>query len=226
VETLIRAENVHRTYVLGRARIPVLRGASLSVQPGESVAVTGVSGSGKSTLLHVLGGLDRPEAGRVWIAADDLYGLGERARSQVRAARLGFVFQSYHLLPEMTVLENVFLPAMALGGWTCRRTETRLRALDLIEQVGLKDRAQHRPMELSGGEQQRVALARALMNDPAVILADEPTGNLDEATGGHVLECLFRLTRAGGHALLMVTHHQATAKRCDRILHLQDGVLA
>ncbi|OGV67521.1 MAG: hypothetical protein A2498_01225, partial [Lentisphaerae bacterium RIFOXYC12_FULL_60_16] len=199
---VIRAEGLQKSYRLRGVTLDVLRDVNLNVRPGETVAIVGISGAGKSTLLHVLGGLDHPAAGRVWIEGRDVYQLSESRRTALRAAVIGFVFQSYQLLPEMTVLENVLLPAMALGRVRSIGGDARVRACDLLAAVGLSDRLAHRPMELSGGEQQRVALARALMNDPQVILADEPTGNLDRGTGGEVLEYLFTLTRQRGHALV------------------------
>jgi len=222
---LLKADNLVKTYKMPHKTVDVLRGASLCVERGESVAVIGVSGAGKSTLLHVLGGLDRPLEGRVFLEGEDLYGLPEARRAAVRARRIGFVFQSYHLLPEMTVLENVFLPALVRGGVRPGHREIRRRARELLDRVGLANRAAHMPLELSGGEQQRVALARALMNDPELVLADEPTGNLDDATGGRVLEYLFGLIRERGHTLVMVTHSQPVAASCDRVLTLKEGRL-
>jgi predicted ABC-type transport system involved in lysophospholipase L1 biosynthesis ATPase subunit len=223
---LIEAEDIHKTYHIGAKAVPVLKGASISVSDGEAVAVLGVSGAGKSTLLYILGALHRPDQGRVLIGGDDLYGISERRRALIRATKLGFVFQSYHLLPEMDVLENVMLPMMAKGGRAVSRSRMREHAMDLLRSVGLADRAIHTPMELSGGEQQRVAVARALINDPPVVFADEPTGNLDDATGGHVLDCLFALTRSRGHALVLVTHNEKLAASCNRVLRLKDGGLA
>ena len=222
---VIRAEGLQKSYRLRGVTLDVLRDVNLNVRPGETVAIVGISGAGKSTLLHVLGGLDHPAAGRVWIEGRDVYRLSESRRTALRAAVIGFVFQSYQLLPEMTVLENVLLPAMALGRVRSIGGDARVRACDLLAAVGLSDRLAHRPMELSGGEQQRVALARALMNDPQVILADEPTGNLDRGTGGEVLEYLFTLTRQRGHALVLVTHNETVARTCDRVWRLQAGVL-
>ena len=220
---LLNADNLDKTYHLGKARIDVLRDARLTVQEGESVAIVGASGAGKSTLLHILGGLDRPDAGAVSVAGLDVYGVSAARRTRLRANDIGFVFQSYHLLPEMDVLENVVLPAMALPGWLHAAGRARARALELLEAVGLGDRAGHLPMELSGGEQQRAALARALMNTPRLVLADEPTGNLDDNTGGRVLDLLLSLTHGQGHALVMVTHNRRVAGRCDRVLHLTEG---
>jgi predicted ABC-type transport system involved in lysophospholipase L1 biosynthesis ATPase subunit len=221
---LIEAKNLHKRYLLKRHEVRVLQGADLSVDSGETVAVVGRSGAGKSTLLHILGGIDRPDkgSGKVHIDGKDLYGLSSGRRSRVRATRIGFVFQSYHLLNEMDVLENVMLPARGIG---IRNMATHARAMELLDAVGVADRANHTPMELSGGEQQRVALARALINDPPIVLADEPTGNLDGETGGTVLELLFTLTRDRGHALVMVTHNPEIAGTCDRTLHLDEGLL-
>jgi predicted ABC-type transport system involved in lysophospholipase L1 biosynthesis ATPase subunit len=222
---LIQAEGIHKTYHIGAKAVPVLRGASLAVREGETVAIVGMSGAGKSTLLYIMGALHRPDQGRVLIGEEDLYGIAERRRAAIRAGRLGFVFQSYHLLPEMDVLENVMLPMMTKGGLFASRACLRERAMALLTAVGLAERAAHTPMELSGGEQQRVAVARALVNDPQIVLADEPTGNLDEATGRQVLDGLFALTRARGHALLLVTHNERIASTCDRTLRLSEGVL-
>jgi lipoprotein-releasing system ATP-binding protein len=221
---MLDATDLHKTYVLPHKRVEVLKGASLRVARGERVAVVGRSGAGKSTLLHVLGGLDRPEAGEVRLDGLPLYAASPRARTALRAAKIGFVFQSYHLLSEMDVTENVMLPAMT-GVLRLTRRELRQRALGLLEQVGLADRAAHMPLELSGGEQQRVALARALVTEPALILADEPTGNLDRLTGAQIMELLFGLSRTRELALVMVTHSPETAALCDRVLELRDGTL-
>ena len=221
---MLKAENIHKTYILGKASVPVLQGASLKVAAAEAVAVIGISGAGKSTLLHVLGGLDQPEDGSVTLQGENLYKISSRRRTRIRAEKIGFVFQSYHLLPEMDLLQNVMLPGMALRGGG-PNAALRARAMELIEAVELGERTKHRPVELSGGEQQRVALARALMNAPDLVLADEPTGNLDEATGAHVLDHLFSLTRGAGHALVIVTHDERIAHKCDRMLRLEHGVL-
>jgi predicted ABC-type transport system involved in lysophospholipase L1 biosynthesis ATPase subunit len=221
---MLEATDLHKTYVLPHKRVDVLKGASLRVEKAERVAIVGRSGAGKSTLLHVLGGLDRPEAGEVRVDGKSLYSVSQRVRTAVRAARIGFVFQSYHLLPEMDVTENVMLPAMT-GVLGLSREDMRRRALDLLALVGLADRSTHMPLELSGGEQQRVALARALINEPALILADEPTGNLDRGTGGQILDLLFSLSRTRGSALVMVTHSPETAALCDSVVELVDGLL-
>ena len=221
---MLEANNLHKTYILPHKRVEVLKGAAISVEKGERVAIVGRSGAGKSTLLHVLGGLDRPDAGEVSVDGKPLYAVSQRLRTSVRAAKIGFVFQSYHLLSEMDVTENVMLPAMT-GVLKITRAQIRQRALTLLEQVGLADRATHMPLELSGGEQQRVALARALINEPALILADEPTGNLDRLTGAQIMELLFGLSCTRELALVMVTHSPETAALCDRVLELHDGLL-
>ena len=217
------AEDLRKSYTLHGNRLDILRGAALRAAPGETLAIVGRSGAGKSTLLHVLGGLDKPQGGRVLIAGHDLYGISARRRTRLRAAKIGFVFQAYHLLPEMDLVENVMLPAMALGSLSRRRMRARAEAL--LECVGLADRRRHTPLELSGGEQQRAAIARALMNEPPLLLADEPTGNLDAKTGDAVLDLLFRLARERQTLLVMVTHAPATAARCDRTLTLEEGLL-
>ena len=220
---MLQADGLHKSYRLPHKTVEVLHGATLTVRGAERVAIIGRSGAGKSTLLHVLGGLDRPEAGQVRLGGADLYALPPAHRTALRARAVGFVFQSYHLLPEMDVTENVMLPAMAIGGMP--RGDMRRRALDLLQQVGLADRGTHRPLELSGGEQQRVAIARALMNDPGLVLADEPTGNLDRTTGKQTLDLLFGLIRRRAHALVIVTHSPEVASLCDRTLTLEDGLL-
>jgi len=220
---LLTAENLSKTYHLGKASIEVLHGAQLAVEDGESVAIIGASGAGKSTLLHILGGLDNPDDGTVTVSGHDVYGMSRGSRTRLRATDIGFVFQSYHLMPEMDLLENVVLPAMALPDWFHGAGRARARARELLDAVGLVDRARHLPMELSGGEQQRAALARALMNEPRLVLADEPTGNLDDATGDRVLDLLLSLTRGEGHALVMVTHNRRVAERCDHVLQLSEG---
>ena len=220
---MLEATNLHKTYTLPHKRVEVLKGASIRVDKGERVAIVGRSGAGKSTLLHVLGGLDRPDAGEVCVGGHALYAVSQRQRTAVRAAQIGFVFQSYHLLPEMDVTENVMLPAMT-GVLRITRQQMRQRALTLLDQVGLADRATHMPLELSGGEQQRVALARALINEPALILADEPTGNLDTATGEAILGLFSELRKLHPErSIMMITHNREIAKLADRIGELVDG---
>ena len=220
---LLRASGVSKSYRLPHGTVEVLRGASIAVAPAERVAIVGRSGAGKSTLLNLLGGLDRPDNGTVYLRGRDIYGMPVRRRTRLRAESVGFVFQSYQLLPEMDVLENVMLPAMALG--RLGRLAMRARARELLELVGLAERAAHTPLELSGGEQQRAAIARAMMNNPELVLADEPTGNLDERTAAGTLDLLFGLARERGHALVVVTHDMAVAARCDRALRLDNGAL-
>jgi len=222
--TLLQADDIHKTYTIAKKSVNVLKGASLSVSEGETIAIIGASGAGKSTLLYILGTLDRPDQGTVRIGGKDVYALSERWRTNIRSTRIGFVFQSYHLLPEMDVLENITLPSMASRSFGSQ-SKIRDRAKDLLKAVGLADRADHMPMELSGGEQQRAAIARALMNDPQLVLADEPSGNLDNATGGQVLDYLFSLTKGRGHTLVLVTHNEKVAGSCDRTLKLKEGLL-
>jgi len=212
--------------------LEILRGISLSVHPGESVAILGASGSGKSTLLGLLAGLDAPSAGEVRLLGENIGQLDEDGRAALRAGRVGFVFQSFQLLPALTALENVLLPLElnpAHDGLSGSELTARARAA--LEQVGLQARARHYPHQLSGGEQQRVAVARAIVDRPAVLFADEPTGNLDAETGARIIDLLFGLAGAddtgpaGGAALLLVTHDPALAERCDRVVHIRDGVL-
>ncbi|MEL6798207.1 MAG: ABC transporter ATP-binding protein [Planctomycetota bacterium] len=231
---MISASNISKTYRLGRVEVPVLRGASIDAEAGEWVAVLGASGSGKSTLLHLLGGLDRPDrgSGSIRFGETDLGKLGAAGLDKFRRTRVGFVFQFFHLLPELTVLENVLLGSMVGRGrlgFLRERGELTKRAESIIDVVGLSHRLKHRPAELSGGERQRVAIARALMNDPPVILADEPTGNLDQKTGRGVLDALAELRLATGdgspRTMIMVTHDTRVADRADRVVTIADGVV-
>ena len=222
----IEARDLRKTYRLEGVAIEVLRGVTVDVRRGETLAITGQSGAGKSTLLHLLGGLDQPTSGTVRFAGEDLFAMSTRSRTLLRGARIGYVFQSFQLLPELDIADNVVLPALAQASAARHGDALRARALELLERVGLAERARHKPLELSGGEQQRVALARALMNDPEIVLADEPTGNLDSRTGQRVLDYLFDLTKTRGHTLVLVTHNEAVADLCQRRLHLKDGQLA
>ena len=218
--TVVAAERVVKTYGEGRAARRVLDGASLHVRAGEVVAILGRSGSGKSTLLHLIGGLDRPDAGRITVAGETVTGAGERALSRLRRRRVGFVFQFFHLLPELSGEANVLLASRVRDA----HPEAAARGQALIDRLGLREVAGSLPHHLSGGEQQRFAIARALVNDPAVLLADEPTGNLDVHAGAEVL----RLLRAGaddGRAVILVTHEPAAADIADRVLTLRDGRL-
>ncbi len=223
---LLQAIDISRSFKMGPRRLDVLHDVSLSISEGDVWGITGMSGAGKSTFLHIIGGLDRPTAGRVLFNGRDLYAMRDRERSGIRAASIGFVFQAYHLLPELTVLENTFLPALSRHGAFLRGRAIRAKALDLLAKVGLADRAAHRPNELSGGEQQRAAIARALMNDPGILLADEPTGNLDSQTGADVLDLLFGLVQQQQLTLVMVTHNEQVAARCSHRLELRDGRIA
>lgn len=220
---IIQAENIHKSYVMKKKRLDILRGANFKLEAGEKVAVIGVSGAGKSTLLHIIGGLDKPDEGKVRFGDADLYELGENERALIRAGKLGFVFQSYNLLHEMDIVENVMLPAMAVS--KLARSAMMDRAKELLNAVGIGERLQHTPLELSGGEQQRVAIARALMNDPEIVLADEPTGNLDDASGRQILDILFSLVAKKNHSLVIVTHDERVAKSCDRVLRLKNGLI-
>lgn len=202
--------------------IAVLRGAELQVARGEVVALVAPSGAGKSTLLHIAGLLDTPDAGAVQIGGEDLTGRSDRARTHARRSEIGFVYQFHHLLPEFTAAENIILPQLAAG---VSRGDASARALDLLGKVGVAKRADHRPGALSGGEQQRVAFCRALANEPAVLLADEPTGNLDPETSDQVFEALMKLARETGLAALIATHNMELAARMDRTVRLEQGVL-
>ncbi len=221
---LLSAEAIEKSYPTGTGgRLDVLKGASLTVQRGEIVAIVGESGTGKSTLLHILGALDRPDAGHVFYRGADIFEKGDRALARFRNESVGFVFQFHHLLPEFSALENVAMPALIRGR---RMALARTRARQLLDQVGLADRASHRPSELSGGEQQRVAVARALMNEPGLILADEPTGNLDAKNAAVLHEAIVDLSRVHGQTFVIVTHNPALAAICGRVLHLEEGQIA
>ena len=221
-EPALELDAVVRRYRQAGGALEILRGASLRLMPGEAVALVGPSGAGKSTLLHVAGLLEAPDGGRVLVDGQDGGRLGDRDRTLLRRRALGFVYQFHHLLPEFSALENVIVPQMIAGR---PRREAARRAAELLERVGLSARASHRPGRRSGGEQQRVAIVRAIANAPRVLLADEPTGNLDPGTASGVYEELVRLVRETGLAVLMATHNPELAARMDRIVRLQDGVL-
>lgn len=231
---VIEARAVYKTYHLGKTKVPVLRGASIRVEEGECVAVLGASGSGKSTLLHLLGGLDRPDdraitgddqltsGGQILYRDEPISKFSAVELDTFRNRSVGFVFQFYHLLPELSIVENTMLGAM-IGARTHAKAEMRSRATELLERFGLGARLGHRPVELSGGERQRVAIARALMNQPDMLLADEPTGNLDRKTGAQILDALMELRARFNQTMVIVTHDAATAARADRIVRLRDG---
>ncbi|HEY5852121.1 MAG TPA: lipoprotein-releasing ABC transporter ATP-binding protein LolD [Lysobacter sp.] len=218
----VRAEGLAMTYAEGKLRTPVFEGLQLSVQSGETVAILGASGAGKSTLLHLLGGLDTPTAGEVFVAGQQMSTLSDAARGALRNRALGFVYQFHHLLPEFTALENVMLPVLLAGEHVA---DARKRAQALLESVGLGHRLEHKPGELSGGERQRAAVARALVNRPACVLGDEPTGNLDEKTAQTVFELMLALNREQHTSLVLVTHDRRLARRLDRVLELHEGKL-
>ena len=224
--TVLQATGLHRTYRMGRVEVPVLRGVDLQVQEGEWLCVLGSSGSGKSTLLHQLGDLDRPDRGQIAWRGRMLSEMRRRERETYRN-RVGFVFQSYHLMPELNVLENVMVASMVGHdpfAWGSMRAEASARAEELLDAFGLGHRFEHRPAELSGGERQRVAMARALVNGPDVVLADEPTGNLDTKTGDGILDVLAE-RHCLGLSMVMVTHDPTIAARADRVVKMVDGVV-
>jgi len=215
----LSARDLRRSFTMGSRKIDVLRGISLEVRKGESVFLVGASGAGKTTLLYTLAGLERPDAGSVHFEGRDVYATGPREAARIRNERMGFVFQGYFLLPELTALENVMLPSM-IG-----RKTNQAAAESALERVGLAERMKHLPAELSGGEQQRVAIARALINDPTILFADEPTGNLDSKTGESIVDLLLALVRENQKTLLVVTHDAHLAERGDRKLEIADGLL-
>ncbi|HTA95737.1 MAG TPA: ABC transporter ATP-binding protein [Verrucomicrobiae bacterium] len=219
----LSAHALVKTYAMGKRTLEVLRGVDLTVARGEFLALRGASGAGKSTLLHLIGGLDSPNAGEIFLKNQNLAKFSESELTQFRNRRVGFVFQAYHLLPELTALENVCLPARVAR---ISAAQTEKRGRDLLSRVGLKDRADHKPSELSGGEQQRVAIARALINEPELLLADEPTGNLDSKTGGEIIELLKNLCAEKQMTLVIATHDAKVAAHAQRVIELADGRIA
>ena len=233
---ILSASGIRKTYTMGRVKVPVLRGTSIDVRAGECVAILGASGSGKSTFLHLLGGLDRPDRagrndeakGRIIFGDVEITRLGQRELNVYRTRSVGFVFQFYHLLPELSVRDNTLLPAMVKHGrlgFSKHKADLRTRAETLLDRFGLAHRLNHHPAELSGGERQRVAIARALINEPPLLLADEPTGNLDETTGASILDAMMEFKSQTNQTMVIVTHDKATAERADRIVRLKDGAV-
>jgi putative ABC transport system ATP-binding protein/lipoprotein-releasing system ATP-binding protein len=218
-EPLIVAEDVHRTFSMGKKEIVVLRGIDLEIGQGERVFLCGASGAGKTTLMYTLAGLERPQLGRVSIGGEDLYKLSHKEQARLRNSKMGYVFQNYYLLPELSALENVMVPGLIRG------RKVSERATELLGAVGLEDRIHHLPAELSGGEQQRVAIARALVNEPAMVFADEPTGNLDSRNADEVMQLLLDFAESLETALVVVTHDTELAKRGDRTLVIKDGMI-
>jgi putative ABC transport system ATP-binding protein len=219
-KTVLEARSLRKEVTSPEGMLTIIDDVSLSIVAGETVAIVGASGAGKSTLLALLAGLDEPSAGGVWLEGTELSALDEDGRAAARAHHVGFVFQSFHLVPSLTALENVMLPLELAG-----RRDARAAARAVLAQVGLEPRLGHYPRQLSGGEQQRVAIARAFVTRPSVLFADEPTGNLDTATGGRIIELLFNLNAANGTTLVLVTHDRAIATRCDRVIEMDAGRL-
>ena len=217
-ENVLKASNLSKQVSSPEGELTIVHEVALEIAAGESVAIVGASGAGKSTLLALLAGLDTPSSGQIWLAGQDLTQLDEDGRARLRAQRVGFVFQSFHLIPSLTAVENVMLPLELAG-----RRDARRAALDTLARVGLQARTAHYPRQLSGGEQQRVAIARAFVTRPAVLFADEPTGNLDAVTGERIIELLFELNIEERTTLVLVTHERALASRCDRVLHMDAG---
>ena len=222
-EQFLSARGLAKTYAMGKRALEVLRGVDLTVARGEFLALRGASGAGKSTLLHLIGGLDSPNAGEIFFNGQNLAKFSESELTQFRNRRVGFVFQAYHLLPELTALENVCLPARVAR---ISAASAEKRGRDLLSRVGLKERTNHKPSELSGGEQQRVAIARALINEPELLLADEPTGNLDSKTGGEIIELLKNLCAEKQMTLVIATHDAKVAAHAQRVIELTDGRIA
>ncbi len=224
-ETVIMVQDLTKTFLIGERqdrKLFVLRGINLAVQRGEILGIVGASGAGKSTLLHIMGPLDRPTSGRVLYGETDIFAMADDQIARFRNQEIGFVFQFHHLLPEFTAFENVAMPALITGK---NLFDVKERVMGLLEQVGLQDKAESKPTQLSGGEQQRVAVARALMNSPRIILADEPSGNLDTASAQQLHELIWKLSREDNQTFALVTHNEALARSADRIVRIQDGVI-
>jgi lipoprotein-releasing system ATP-binding protein len=225
-DILLTARDLHKIYRSGHKEVRAVDGLNIEIKKGDSVAITGSSGAGKSTLMHMLGGLDRPTSGKVLLDGSDIYRLSDKDRASVRNKRVGFVFQFYHLLPEFTALENVMLPAIMNRAARGTKTAVRKMAAGVLKSVGLEHRMDHLPSRLSGGESQRVAIARALVNNPAILLCDEPTGNLDSKNSESIYELLFDIRSKSGTTLIIVTHDDKLASRAGTVIRLRDGKLA
>ncbi len=219
---MLEARNIHKTYNNGKKALEVLKGIDLNIETGKFVAIVGPSGAGKSTLLHILGGLDSPTKGEVVFEGEKIYALSDNALCNIRSLRIGFVFQFYHLLPEFNILENALMPRLIRG---MRDETSRVKAAELLDKVGLKERAMHFPNQLSGGEKQRVAIVRALMNDPKMLLCDEPTGNLDSQAGSNIMSLIKEISSENKMTVALVTHNIELAHQADKIYHLKDGIL-
>ncbi len=222
---MLQAKNIHKVYNNGKKELRVLKGVDLEIKKGEFAVIAGPSGAGKSTLLHILGGLDSPTEGNVFFEKQDIYALPDNEISKIRNTQIGFVFQFYHLLSEFNVLENVLMPALISLEPRTENLEPKARAMGLLKQVGLSERMTHFPSELSGGEKQRVAIARGLINNPAMLLCDEPTGNLDSKTGDEIISLIKKINSQNGMTVVLVTHNVELAKTADKVYHLIDGVL-
>jgi len=222
MSAILEVKDIKKSYYLGKIQVPALRGVSFEVKQGEFLAIFGPSGSGKSTLLHLMGGLDRPDQGEILIDGANLQKLHDNELAELRLKKIGFVFQFFNLLPRLTALRNVELPLTVAG---LSEKETLEKAREMLKLMGLGARVDHKPSELSGGEQQRVAMARALINDPKIVLADEPTGNLDTKTGWELVELMQRLNKEKGQTFVMITHDPHIAETADRMIHLRDGLI-
>lgn len=222
---MLEAKEIHRTYDNGNKAVHVLKGLDLSIDKGKFIAIVGPSGAGKSTLLHILGGLDMPTKGKVIFERGDIYKLSDRDLCRIRNEKIGFVFQFYHLLSEFTVLENVIMPGLISSKLNTQYLKLKENALELLSQMGLSERIAHFPSQLSGGEKQRVAIARALINKPAMLLCDEPTGNLDSKMGHEIISLIKKINVENQMTVVLVTHNLELAKLADKIYHLKDGIL-
>ena len=220
---MLIAKDLHKIYKNGPKELHVLKGINLEIGASSMICIVGPSGAGKSTLLHLLGGLDRPTKGEVTVDGNNLYSLSDAERARFRNKKIGFIFQFYHLLPEFSALENVMLPALIANGRDKKSLIQKARSG--LDRVGLSERLDHRPSQLSGGEQQRVAIARALMNDPQILFCDEPTGNLDSKTGESITQLLCSLSQENGKSVVVVTHEKEIAEKADKIFHIKDGII-